>query len=127
MHDQVTKDELVDIQQVLRWCHVIHLRYAMGSQVPVVQRVGAGCFDDGSGGKLRNGDVIWMPIASVGPEGDDNIWLDAPQVPDDLCHDLGRVGLVQFAIEVPQEIDAADSEDFGCRLQLCFTDLTQRL
>src|SRR5260370_11385527 len=127
MHDQVNEDELIDIQQVRRWGHVIQLRDAMEGQFPVVQRIGAGRFDDGGGGKLRNGDVIWMPVASVGPEGDDNVRLDAPQVPGDLCHDLGRVGLVQLAIEVPQEIDAANTQDFGCRLQLCFTDLSQAL
>ncbi len=127
MHDQVTEDELIDIQQVRRWGHVIQLRDAMEGQFPVVQRIGAGRFDDGGGGKLRNGDVIWMPVASVGPEGDDNVRLDAPQVPGDLCHDLGRVGLVQLAIDIIQEINAADTEHFGCRLQLCFTDLSQGL
>src|ERR1700694_5535920 len=99
----------------------------MGSQVPVVKRVGVGRFDDGGGSKLRNGDVIWMPVASVWPEGDDNVRFDASEVPDDLCHDLGRVGLVQFAIDVPQEIEAADTEHFGCRSQFRLTYLTQRL
>src|SRR6266566_6327634 len=99
----------------------------MGSQIPVVRRVGIGRFDDCGGVKLRNGDVIWMSIASVWPEGNDNIWLDAPEVPDDLCHDLGWVGLVQFAIEVPQEIDAADPKHFDCRVQFCFTYLAQCL
>src|SRR5947209_11660100 len=127
MHHQIAKDELVDIQQGLRWCHVIQLCYAMRIQVPVVERVGAGRFDDGGGGKLRNGDVIWMSVASIWPEGNDNIRLDAPEVSGDLCHGLGRVGLVQFTIDVPQEVDAADTERFGCRSQLSFASLAQAL
>jgi len=115
LHDEITKDELVDIQQVPDWCHIIQLRDAMGSQSPVVRRVGAGCFNDGSSGQLRDGNVIWMSVASIRPEGDDHIRLDAPQMSGDFCHDLSRMGLVQCAINVIQEIDAVDTKGCGCR------------
>ena len=99
----------------------------MGSQVPAVKRVGIGRLDNGGGSELRNGDVIWMSVASIGTKGNDNVGLDEPQVSYDLCYDLGRVGLVQLAIDVPQEIDAADTEDFGCRSQFRFAYLAQCL
>jgi len=41
-----------------------------------------------------------MPITTVRAERDDNVGLDAPEVVDDLCHHLGSVGLVQFAVEI---------------------------
>jgi hypothetical protein len=99
----------------------------MGCQILSVGRVRAGGFNDGSGGQLGNGDVIWMPITPVRTERDDHMGLDAPQVFDDLCHHFGWVGLVQFAIEVSQKFDAPNAQDLGCRAQFCLPYLSQRL
>ncbi len=127
LHDQVTEDALVHIQQIPGWCQIIQLCNAMESQIPLVRRVGARRFDDGSGGTLRDGNMIWMPVASIGAEGDDHIRLHAPQVPGDLCHHFGWVGLVQLAINIPQKINAANAKDFGRRSQFSLTHLTQHL
>ena len=39
---------------------------------------------------------------------------------------LGRVGLVQFAVEIAQEFDAPDTQDLCCRSQFCLPRLSQR-
>src|SRR5438128_437688 len=113
-HDQATEDRLVDLQQLLCCYHIVQLRDTMRSQVSEVQRVCVSSFDNGSSSELRNGNMVWVPIATVWSEGHYNVWLDTAEMSNELCDHFGWMALIQVAIDVIQKIDADSKHSGSC-------------
>jgi hypothetical protein len=59
--------------------------------------------DDRSGRELRDRDVIGMPVGAVRPEGDDDVWVNAPQMFDDGGDNVLWVGAVEFLIAIVEQ------------------------
>lgn len=81
--------------------------------------------DNSSSSELANGDMIGMPIGAIRAKGDNNIGFHAPYMSHDLHDRLGWLGLIQIAIDVIQEIDAADTKHTSRCQQLSLTYLAQ--
>ena len=69
----------------------------MSWQLPAIGSSGISSSHQSSGGQLRDGDVVWMSIATIWPKCDDNIGFHAAQMAHDLRDRLRWLGLIQLA------------------------------
>ena len=100
VHHQIAERGQVRIAQRLRKRHAIELVHAVRLQLGGVGRGGIGGGHDGSGGELRDGDVVWMPISAEDIEGQHHLRTDAPQARDNLAYNLAWGRLIQVAVNV---------------------------
>src|SRR5579859_3818702 len=112
VHDEFAEDGLVDTEYLFALSHVVQFGDAVRSQVAIVQRVRVGGFYNGCGSELGDGDMVWMSIAPIWPEGDDNIGAHMAYMSGDLRDGLCRVCLIQVAIHVIEEIHVANIKHF---------------
>jgi hypothetical protein len=80
-----------------------------------------------SSGQLGNCDMIGMLIATIWTESDDNIGFHSLQMSHDLRDYLGRPVLIQFTIQVIQEVDLVNTKHLGRCPQFSFASLAERL
>ena len=97
-----------------------------GSDAVELERGVAGG-DDRRGRELGDRDVIGMSVSAVGPERQDNVGTDPPQVPDDSRDGLSWIRAVQLLVAVVEERHFAHAQDPRGGAQLRLTDLSQRL
>src|SRR5438067_3922952 len=127
VHDQLTKDRLIGIQQLLCRDHVVQLRDTMRSQLARVYRVRVGGFDESSSGELTNGDVIWMPIRTIWSEGHHHVRPHTPKMSHDFSNGLGWIGLIQLPIKVIQELDPVETKHFRGRKHFGLAPLAESI
>ena len=60
--------------------------------------------------ELTDGNVIRMTVCAAGIEGDNNMWLNAPNVFNDFCYHLRRVGLIEITINVIKKFHFVDAQ-----------------
>src|SRR6266542_4349113 len=60
--------------------------------------------------ELTDGNVIRMTVCAIGIEGDNDMWLNAPNVPNDFCYRLRRVGLIEITINVIKKFHFVDAQ-----------------
>src|SRR5947209_16370026 len=70
--------------------------------------------------------MVRVTIASILTEGDDDLGLHPAQMSGNLCHSFSGIGCIQFAIDVIQEIDMANTEYFSSCKQFGFAHPAQR-
>src|SRR6266566_5836569 len=127
IHHKISKDRLIHRHYIPCLCHIIQLRDTMRGQIAIVQGVRVGGLNNGSSSELRNGNVIWVSISPILTEGHDNFRPDTPQVPDNLCDNLGWVSRIKVSINIIQKIDTLNTEYGGGFIQFGFAYLSQFL
>src|SRR5215216_6781829 len=120
LHADATERFLRGVNPSLRIDHVIKLQHTVrGLGIPVY-KVTVGGADQGAACELRKRDVIGMSVGPIGAERDNNLWLNAPNVRDNLSNDFFRVRLIYIAINVIKETHFLETEIFRGAAQLRF-------
>src|SRR5437667_2867188 len=127
IHHKISKDRLIHRHYIPCLCHIIQLRDTMRDKIAIVQGVRVGGLNNGSSSELRNGNVIRVSICTILTKGHDNFGLDTPQVPDNLCDNLGWVSCIKVSINIIQKIDTLNTEYRGGFIQFGFAYLSQFL
>src|SRR5207245_2955033 len=127
IHHKISKDRLIHHHYIQYLCHIVQLRDTMRGQVGIAQGVRVGGLNNGSSSELRNGNVIRVSICTILTKGHDNFGLDTPQVPDNLCDNLGWVSCIKVSINIIQKIDTLNTEYCVGFIQFAFTYLSQFL
>src|SRR5215472_18929544 len=80
--------------------------------------------NSGRSRKLRDRDVVRVPISSIRAECDDGVGPNAPDMSGDCANSNSGLNLVHGAVRVTQDRDFADTQHLGGRLQLRFPSAT---
>src|SRR5437763_10235051 len=87
---------------------------------------GIGGGDNRRGRELRDRDVIWMSVSAVGPERDDDVGTNPPQLHGDVRNRHAWVRPVEMLIAVVEDRYLADAQYRRGGAQLGLADLRQR-
>ena len=127
VHDRVTEDRIIYCRLFLRPDFVVQLRHTVGCGWTRAAIAWIGGAHDCRRGELANGDMIGVSISSFRTKCDDDLRPDGPQVSHDPRYDLGRISLVQVAVDVVQEMNLVETKRLPRGAQFSLANSAKRI